>query len=146
MQPIPYLMFQGQCRQAMDTYADILNGQVTSALPATEAKDMYIDHGDTMYVPPDRAEWLAHCEMTYEDGVLMGADDLTGATEPGGGFWVRAAFSSLDRAGSVFNRFERECCFILIRGFAPNAWTEGFGMLTDRYGVHWMITAPWNKD
>jgi PhnB protein len=146
MQPIPYLVFQGQCLQAMDTYADILGGRVTTAIPASEAKDMYIDHGGTMYVPPGREGWLAHCVMEYDDGMLMGADDLTGATEPHGGFWVRVEFSSLDRARHVFDRFERGCCFILIRDIAPNAWTDGFGMLTDSFGVHWMISAPWNKD
>ena len=146
MQPLPYLSFQGQCRDAMESYAAILGGRVITAIPATKAGDMYIDPGDDMYIAPGQEGWLAHCVMEYDEGVLMGADDLTGVIEPHGGFWVRAEFSSLDRARQVFDRFEREICFILIRGFAPNAWTQGFGICTDRFGVHWMISAPWRRD
>ena len=26
--------------------------------------------------------------------------------------------------------------------FGPTDWSEGFGMVTDRFGAHWMISAP----
>jgi hypothetical protein len=31
----------------------------------------------------------------------------------------------------------------VIMPFAPTFWSDGFGMLKDRFGTHWMVSAPW---
>jgi PhnB protein len=31
----------------------------------------------------------------------------------------------------------------VIMTFQPTFWSDGFGMLKDRFGTHWMVAAPW---
>ena len=32
-----------------------------------------------------------------------------------------------------------------IMGFQPTFWSDGFGMVKDRFGTHWMVSAPWRQ-
>ena len=36
MQPTPYLFFNGNCRDAIEAYVDILGAEIVSSMPASE--------------------------------------------------------------------------------------------------------------
>ncbi|WP_395541675.1 hypothetical protein [Neotabrizicola sp. sgz301269] len=47
---------------------------------------------------------------------------------------------SADAARTTFGRLARGGAVIM--DFAPPFWSDGFGMLKDRRGTHWMVSAP----
>lgn len=127
----PYLFFNdGLCREAMTTYADILGGELGMVVAAADMPPEFP-------IDEDKKSWLAHCELDFPDAKLMGSDSIMGPTEPMAGANVMVSFESKAAAETAFNR--------LVEGgettmpFAATFWSAGFGTLTDRYGVCWMI-------
>ncbi len=131
MQLSPYLFFNdGLCREAMTTYADILGGELGMVVAAADMPPEFP-------IDEDKKNWLAHCEVNFPDGKLMGSDSIMGPSEPMAGANVMVDLETKAAAEAAFNR--------LVEGgevtmpFAPTFWSAGFGMLTDRYGVRWML-------
>lgn len=131
MQISTYLFFNdGLCREAMTTYADILGGEMGMAVAAADMPpDFPVDE--------DKKGWLAHCEVNFPGGTLMGSDAVMGPTEPMAGANVMVNFETKEPAEGAFNRLADGGETTM--PFGPTFWSAGFGMLTDRYGVCWMI-------
>jgi len=125
----PYLGFNGEAREAMDFYHDVFGGELTS--------QTYAEGG--MSEGPDDANLVMHAQLDAPNGMtLMGSDapPRMGRQERGGmsislsgdddgelsGYWQK-----LSDGGSVTMPLEA----------AP--WGDKFGMLTDRFGVEWMV-------
>jgi PhnB protein len=130
MQLNPYLNFDGQCEAAFRWYAEVLGGTITDlntfrGTPAAE------------HVPADMQDKVMHASMKIGAGVLMGSDSPPGHHEPPQGTYValhveaaaegKRLFDALAAGGTIRMPFEK------------TFWSEGFGMLVDRYGTPWMI-------
>lgn len=127
----PYLTFPGTCAEALDFYADALGGEVIftqrfSEMPGgTEmAKDA-----------PDR---IAHARLKIGDKQVMASDQPPGMPFDGhSGFNMQLGFTSTDAARAAFDRLAEGGEIRM--PFEATFWAKGFGMLTDRFGVPWMI-------
>lgn len=125
----PYLHFRGDAREAMEFYAQVFGGTLTLSTygEAGAGQD-----------PADRDK-VMHGRLDGPDGlVLMGSDAPSGmAVTAPSGFSVslsgddeavlRGWWDALYAGGSVTVPLER----------AP--WGDSFGMVTDRFGVAWMV-------
>ena len=134
MQLITSLSFNGQCREAFEFYAQVLGGEITAAHP-------YGEGGPDMKIDPKYKDWLMHCWLQIGDQAIMGADMWSGFApnieKPRNGFDVawhskdgaeaRRVFEALSEGGKVG------------MPFGPTFWSPGFGSLTDRFGVPWMV-------
>ncbi|MEX2335294.1 MAG: YciI family protein [Pseudohongiella sp.] len=127
-----HLSFNGNCREAMSFYADVLSGEVTFMLP----------YADTPMKDETDADWqdkIIHAEINLGGRVLMGADAPPAMYEKPTGTSVQLYYDDVAIAKEVFDA-------LLVGGsvympFAETFWAKGFGMLTDKYGIHWMINA-----
>lgn len=135
MKIVTSLSFQGQCREAFAFYADVLGGTITAAMPYSAAPaDMPIS--DEKY-----KDWLMHCWLQVGDQALMGADmDVAWAPnvgKPKNGFDV--TLHTTDKAEA--KRWYDALCDGGRPGmpFEETFWSPGFGSLTDKFGVPWMI-------
>lgn len=135
MKIVTSLSFQGQCREAFEFYADVLGGTITAAMPYSAAPpDMPIS--DEKY-----KDWLMHCWLQVGDQALMGADmDVAWAPnvgKPKNGFDV--TLHTTDKAEA--KRWYDALCDGGRPGmpFEETFWSPGFGSLTDKFGVPWMI-------
>ncbi len=128
----PYLHFQGQCTEAMTYYADVFGGTNLQIMPYA-SQPAFKDN-------PDAAGRAMHAQLTIGDGTLMASDFPPGVAGEGQkavsimqalpDFAVaKAAFDKLADGGQV------------IEPFAPSFFAAGFGMVRDRFGSHWIITA-----
>ena len=126
-----YVSFNGRCEEALEFYKKSLGAQVTGLM---RWKD-YPDHG--METPPGYAEKIMNAEFRIGDTDLM-ADDGMGeqlaefkgmalAIEVGDDAEAQRVFAALGDGGTV--------SMPLMKSF----WTSSFGMLTDRFGVPWMV-------
>ena len=134
MKIVTSLSFRGQCREAFEFYAKVLGGKITAAMP-------YGDGPPDMPVGEQYKDWLMHCWLEVGDQAIMGADmDVDWAPnidKPKNGFDVtlhtedkveaKRWFDALSEGGKVGMAFNE------------TFWSPGFGSLTDKFGVPWMV-------
>ncbi|MEM7076457.1 MAG: VOC family protein [Pseudomonadota bacterium] len=132
MTPTPYLIFQGQCREALMTYAEVLGGEITTLMVPADMP--------AIEVPEERADWIMHSELTFDGGAIMASDDLMGSNAEMGGCFVMMELPGNDAARTAFEALSRDGTIIM--PYAPTPWSEGFGMLKDRFGTQWMLSSP----
>jgi PhnB protein len=131
MQWNPYLFFDGRCKEAFEFYERCLGGKVVAIIP----------YGDTPakeHVPPGTEARIMHARINLGTQVLMGGD-----THPAMGY---EGVKGCDVAVQVGTAAEAERLFnALAEGgtvtmpLQETFWSVRFGMLTDRFGVPWMI-------
>lgn len=123
----PYLSFNGNAREAMTFYHDVLGG--TLALST---------YGDFGQAGTPIAENIMHAMLEAPGGLtLMGADSPPGAPSPAGaaaislsgddealltGYWAK-----LSEGGTVTVPLQAQM------------WGDVFGQCVDRFGVSWMV-------
>lgn len=120
MELTPYLIFDGDCRDALDAYAEILGGTVTMEMPH-----------------PDDPQRLAHRRLEIGDQVLHAMDSpAPGGARPSQVMLVLDDPEDAERAFAALT--ERGHVSVPI---GPSPFAARFGMGTDRFGTTWMITA-----
>ena len=130
----PYLFFNGTCREAMTAYAEIFG---TDPPDITDFTDMPDDAQIGM--GSAAAEAVMHATLSLGDSLIFASDDLSPGGSPAmAGCNVHISFPSFEEARRVFERLSD-------RGevrmpFKAEFWTPGFGTLTDRWGIRWMVS------
>jgi PhnB protein len=133
MQIETYLFFGGTCEEALAFYARSLGGK-TVALMRYEGSPM-----DTPELPASWKQKVMHSTYECDGARFMASDSLPGQHPGYSGFSVslyvpgevdkgRRAFDALAEGGKV------------TMPFAPPFWGGHFGMLTDRFGIPWMVS------
>jgi len=124
----PYLNFNGKAAEAMKFYQSILGGELTMQTFG-EAK---------MAKTPQEKDLIVHALLKTDSLSLM-ASDTHPNQQAKFGDNVHISLSGQDgsRLDVIFKR--------LVQGgkvdmpLAKQFWGDTFGMLTDKFGVHWMV-------
>lgn len=140
-----HLNFRGVARQALDFYRSVFGGEVTVAT--------YGDFGMPAGVPG--ADKVVFGQLTAADGIRLMAYDIpghddadpaatagttrreNGATITDRTFFQSLQGESLDEITQYWSRLADGAT--IIEPLAASAWSAGFGMLTDRFGVTWVL-------
>lgn len=125
----PYLNFRDTARQAMTFYQSVLGGKLEIST-----------YGE-FQVSEDKAETdkVMHGMLTSESGlVLMGAD-VPNSIEwtPGNNFAVSLFGDDEEELTGYWNGLIEGGTVLEPLAKAP--WGDSFGMLTDRFGIQWMV-------
>lgn len=129
--PTAYLSFDGDCAEAFEFYADVLDGTV-EALHRFGASPMAAS------LPPEEHDKVMHALLRLSDGVLMGSDALESQPAPQlSGFHLSLNFDNADDARAVFDALAEDGQVEM--PLQATFWAAAFGMLVDRFGVPWMI-------
>lgn len=136
MQVQPYLFFNGRCEEAATFYCEQLGAEVTQLMRFHE---MPASEGPV--IAPGSENKILHMSLQIGATNVMMSDGMSGDEAKFEGFSL-----SLGVAGDA----EAERCFALLsEGGAvtmplmPTFWASSFGIVTDRFGVSWMVvTAP----
>lgn len=120
----PYLMFDGDCEEALDFYARCLDGEIAMLQRFADSPlDVAAEHGSRVFNSVFRAD-----EITF-----MASDNPPGeALEPGSNFAMFVTFSDPPEHARTFDALSRD-------GHVLMPPEDGFGMLRDRFGVQWML-------
>lgn len=139
-----HLNFRGDAREALEFYQSVFGGTLTIAT--------YGDLGMPKELPG--AENVVFGQVESENGFrVMGYDipgESGGSAQAGGStrrengttitdqpFFVSVRGESLDEVNSYWRGLEVGAS--VIEPLAASAWSAGFGMITDRFGVTWVI-------
>lgn len=126
----PYLFFAGNAQEALDFYQQALGAEPGVIMRFSEAPDL------EALGPGVTPEMIMHAEMTVADGLVMLSDGRMG--EPG------APVSSVSLMTKDVAEAKRWYDGLIEGGapmmpFAEMFFSPGFGMLTDKFGVCWML-------
>ena len=126
----PYLVFNGQCREAFTFYAECLGGKIEAMLPhaGTPAEG---------HVPPEWREKILHARLGLGEDVIMGSDAPPGHFEQPKGFSVTIQLTDPGEADRIFQRLADGATVTM--PIQQTFWATRFGMLLDRFGTPWMV-------
>lgn len=128
----PYLGFGGTAREAMTAYAALFGA---TDLQIANFSDMPADQR-----PPDTDGLVMHAQFSAGPGApLMGCDIPPGMGTPGrGGSSVFHGATDADTAARIFAGLSEGGQVEM--PLAATFWSPAFGMVTDRFGIRWMIS------
>ena len=125
-----YLVFNGNCAEAMRFYERTLGGKLDVT---THAESPMAGQ-----VPPEMANRVMHALLMFEGGVLMASDSMAGQPYQGmHGFSIAAHYQTAEEAKRIFDTLADGGKVEM--PFQKTFWAEGFGMLVDRFGTPWMV-------
>lgn len=126
----PYLIFNGNCAEAMRFYERVLGGKLE-----------LMTHGDSPMAdqaPADFKDRIMHAYLAFDGGVVMASDDMPNAQYSGmHGFSLSLGYTDIEEARKMFDTLSEGGQATM--PFQETFWSPGFGMLTDRFGTHWMV-------
>lgn len=130
MQLNPYIHFNGQCEAAFQLYQRCLGGKI-------EAMMTYAGTPAEEHVSPDWRNKIMHACLVADNTVLMGSDARADHYKPPSGFSVSVQIKDSTEAERIFNALaENGKVHMPIQ---PTFWAARFGMLTDQFGIPWMV-------
>ena len=136
----PYLNFPGNCREAFDFYAGVLQAEISFLITMGESPM-------ANEVPAESHHHICHVCLEGEGIVLMGSDCPPDTYEKPQGTIINVQAETTERAEAIFA--------VLSDGgeirmpMEETFWAERFGMCIDRFGVPWMVNCdkpmPWPR-
>lgn len=126
----PYLSFNGNCAEAFKFYQTALGG--TNLMSHTFGGSPMASQ-----VPPDAANKIMHARMEVGGDTLMGSDAIGDRYKAPAGVAVSLSIDDAAQAERVFNALSDGAKIDM--PIQKTFWAERFGMLTDRFGIPWMI-------
>lgn len=134
MNLLPYLYFNGRCEEALSFYARCLgSGAGILELHRFAGSPMAKD------APAGWSEKIMHASLGVEGRPLLLASDgmAQAPSEPPRGFSLAFGAASVEEAERVFAALAEGGTIKM--PIAQTFFAARFGMLTDRYGVAWMV-------
>ena len=134
----PYISFRDNAREALDFYAGVFGGELS-----------IMTFGDSGFAAeaggdPSEATKVMHGQLTTTSGFTLMAADTPASAEHSPGGNVSISLSGDDEAELTGYWEKLSDGATIIEPLVQAPWGDHFGMLTDRFGVAWMvnISAP----
>jgi PhnB protein len=129
----PYLFFGGRCEEALEFYRTALGAQVDFMMRYKESPEPM----PAGMLPPGFENKVMHTTFRIAGNILMASD----------GSHEGAKFDGFSLSLAVPTEAEAKRSFealtaggIVKMPLAKTFWSPCFGMLTDRFGIGWMIS------
>ena len=131
----PQLTFQGECREAFEYYARLLGGKITVMNTFGGNEDRKLPPGSVA----GAADKVRFAEIRFGDNVLRGNDLNDDQFIPMGGFNVSLHVPGTGEARRIFDGLADGGT--VTTPLSEVDWAKLFGMVTDRFGVPWLVLA-----
>lgn len=129
----PYLFFGGRCDEALDFYRTALGAEVVMLMRYKESPEPQPPGS----VPPGYENKVMHATFRIGGTTLM-ASDGCGDTPSFAGFSLSLAVPTAAEADRAFAALSDGGHVMM--PLDKTFWSPRFGMLTDRFGLGWMIS------
>ena len=126
----PYISFNNNTRQAMEFYKHVFGGNLT----LTTFRESHAGDSD----------FIMHAMLEADNGITFMASDPPPGMEPDTGTSIRMSLSgdNEEELRGYWQKLSEGAAIEPPLETAP--WGDTFGMLTDKFGIQWMvnITGP----
>ncbi len=133
MQVQPYLFFEGRAEEAIEFYQKALGAEVQMLM---RFKDSPEPHAPGM-VPPGAENKVMHASFRIGNTTVMGSDGRCGGKANFQGFALSLDARDDAEAERLFNALGDGGQVQM--PLAKTFFSSRFGMVTDRFGVLWMV-------
>jgi len=124
----PYITFKGNCRKAIEFYKNALDAEVLFVQTVGESPMSNIG-------PPEN---IMHSTIKVGDSTIMMSDDPRPESPSGeSNISLAIGLSDPERAKQLFANLTKDGAVIM--PLQKTYWAEAFGMVTDKFGVRWMV-------
>lgn len=125
----PYIVFRGNCREAVDFYKQALGAEVVGLQT----------FGESPMASRGPADYIVHGTLRIGDSSIMVSDDPRPSTTAAAEDKISMAIGLQDseRAKQIFDSLAQGGSVTM--PLQKTYWAGSFGMLTDKFGVKWMI-------
>ncbi|HEY2273017.1 MAG TPA: VOC family protein [Jatrophihabitantaceae bacterium] len=125
----PYLGFRDNAREAMTFYQTVFGGELYMATFA----DFHASED------PAEADKVMHSSLTGDNGIVFMGADTPNSMDFDGGQRITMSLSGDDESllRGWFDKLADGGSDLMPMNQAP--WGDIFGMLTDKFGVRWMV-------
>ena len=136
----PYLNFQGNTEEAFNFYKSVFGGEFITVM-------RYKDTPEAGKVPAHEQDKIMHMALPIGKGnILMGTDMLESMGQPlqaGNNISLSITVDSEGEADKLFQGLSADGQVTM--PLEKTFWGDYFGMLTDPFGIQWMISYEYPK-
>ena len=133
MQVQPYLFFEGRCDEAIAFYKKAIGAEVQMLMRYKDAPEGECAGG--MKHPPDK---VMHSSVTVGDSTVMLSDGNCSGKTHFDGFSLSLDARDDAQAEKLFNALAADGGTPIVP-LMSTFFASKFGMVTDRFGVTWMV-------
>ena len=126
----PYLFFEGRCDEAIEFYKKAVGAEVGMLIRWKDAPDK------SMRTPGNENK-IMHASISINDARIMASDGRNSGKPDFKGFSLSLDAKTEADATRMFNALSEGGQVIMPLG--ETFFSSSFGMLADKFGVHWMI-------
>ena len=125
----PYLSFTDTAREAMEFYQSVFGGELTAST--------FADY-QTPGVSEEESAKIMHSQLTTPAGfTLMGADTPSSFGSPSANGSISLSGEETEELRGYWDKLAEGGSVTMPMDASP--WGDTFGMLTDKFGVCWLV-------
>lgn len=125
-----YLNFNGNCAEAFKFYEKCFGGKI----------EMTMTHKDAppgMQMSPEWRDKIMHVRLNVNGAILLGSDAPANFYKTPQGLTVSLGIDKAADAQRIFRELSESGTVIM--ALQKTFWAAHFGMVTDRFGIPWMV-------
>lgn len=132
----PYRFFEGSCEAAVEFYQRAVGAEIKRLVRIKDAPDP----PPSSMVPPGSENKMLHVTIQIGDSQVLASDGYCSGRPNFQGFSLSLSLPGAAQAERAFAALSEGGKVDM--PLAKTFFSPSFGMLTDRFGVRWMITVP----
>jgi PhnB protein len=131
----PYISFKDTAREAMEFYKSVFGGKLT----VNTFKEFHASQD------PSEENKIMHSVLETDNGIMFMAADTPNSMkyQPGKNISMSLSGDSEDELRGYWEKLSLGATIEQPLEKAP--WGDTFGMLTDKFGIHWMVNITAKK-
>jgi PhnB protein len=131
-----YLFFDGKCEEAIEFYKGAVGAKVDLLMRFKESPDP-VPPG---MCGPNSDDKVMHSAFRVGDTLVMASDGMAGGKPEFKGFSLSVSAKDAAEADRYFNALGKGGSVTMPMG--KTFFSPCFGMVTDKFGVGWMVIVP----
>ena len=132
----PYLFFDGRCEEAIEFYKSALGAKVDLMMRFKDSPEP-VPAG---MCAPGSDDKVMHAALRIGNTVVMASDGMAGGKPEFKGFSLSVNAANEAEADKMFGALGKGGKVIMPLG--KTFYSPRFGMVTDKFGVGWMVIVP----
>lgn len=125
-----YLMFNGDCGDAMRFYQQTLGGDLQIMT--------FAEQPSQEHTPPGWEDKVLHATLTIDGELTLMASDAPPQHQAQmSGFAISLTYNNAEVSRRIFDALAQGGNITM--PFGKTFWSEAFGMLQDKFGTPWMV-------
>ena len=122
----PYIAFAGNCQEAIEFYQKALGAELLFSQT----------WGESPHSQPGMDDKIMHATIKIGDSAIMMCDTPDAATASSN-ISLALGMNEVEKAKLMFDNLSEGANVTM--PLDKTFWAEAFGMLTDKFGINWMI-------